>query len=118
MHELALCSAIFDIVEANCAGHQVVKVEIEVGAFRQVVPATLVSCWEMLIERTALRGAELVIFDHRATVSCRDCCLESMLAAPVLRCAGCGSRRVRVIDGGELRVVAIEVETTDVAVAL
>lgn len=113
MHELALCAGISDVVEASSGGRRVVRVELQVGAFRQVVPATLAACWEMVTEHSSLAGSQLVIDHLPAVVACRDCGARTVLVAALLRCAACGSQRVTLVDGDELRVVAIEVEVDE-----
>ena len=40
VHELSICRSLADIVERHAEGRQVTGVRVQVGHFRQVVPAT------------------------------------------------------------------------------
>ena len=111
MHELSLCSEIVRIVEANSAGRAVLSVELRIGMARQVVPATLANCWEVITERGPLAGAVLEIEHVPVRLRCRDCDTVSQISTPSFRCSGCDGTDLQMVSGDELSVVAIDVES-------
>jgi len=54
VHELSLCRSIAVVVGEHAAGRPVERVRVRIGAFRQVVPETLVYCWGLLNDGSAL----------------------------------------------------------------
>lgn len=111
MHELALCQSISRIGLRACGGRPVVRITIDVGALRQVVPATLVSCWSFVSADSLLTGSQLVVNDIPAVIECQECGQRTRLNQPFMVCGECGSRQVSVISGREFSVRSIDVET-------
>lgn len=111
MHELSLCQSIYAIVERASEGRQVIAVELAIGQLRQVVPDTLVHCWRLVTEETALAGSRLDIDHIPVSLRCRRCLGETTMDDEVsIACGRCGSVDTTVIGGEELLVTAVEVE--------
>lgn len=111
MHELSLCQSIYGIVERASEGRPVICVDLEVGQLRQVVPETLVHCWRLVTEDTALAGSRLAIDHVPVSLRCRKCLGETTLAeAFSISCGRCGSFDTTVVGGEQLLVTAVEVE--------
>jgi hydrogenase nickel incorporation protein HypA/HybF len=108
MHELALARAVVAIVEEHADGRRVARVELEVGRLRQVVPDALAFSFELAARGSAAEGAELAIEQVPVRVECRACKATSDVDAFPFACAACGGRDVEVVDGEQLRVVALE----------
>ena len=108
MHELSLCRSIAGIVGDHAAGRPVERVRVRVGAFRQVVPETLVYCWSLVNEGTDLAGATLDVEEVPAVAECRSCGESTQLSLPVLRCGDCESRDVRLVSGEEFLVTSLD----------
>lgn len=108
MHELSLCRSIAVVVGEHAAGRPVERVRVRIGAFRQVVPETLVYCWELLNDGTDLAGSILDVEAVPAVVECRGCGARSELAVPVLRCAACAGRDVMLLSGEEFLVASLD----------
>ncbi len=117
MHELSIAAAAVEICRAESDGGRVVRVELEVGRLRQVVPDALAFAFELVAQGTPVEGAELVIHEVPVRVACADCAVEAEVSAFPLACARCGSLAVEVVGGEELRVEALEIEHEHVAVA-
>ena len=109
MHELALCRSISQIALRASRGRRVRRVEIDVGALRQVVPPTLVSCWDIVRRGTPLADAELAVNDIAAVVTCDECGARTQLVEPYLLCGACGSAKVSVLSGREFLVRSLDV---------
>jgi hydrogenase nickel incorporation protein HypA/HybF len=110
MHELSLAEAIVDVATRHAAGRRVVRVEVKVGHLRQVVPDSLQFAFGLVVQGTALDGAELAIAHIPAAGRCRDCGAESVMEDFPLCCAHCGGLDVDVLAGEELLVDALELE--------
>ena len=59
MHELSISSAIVDTALRHAGGRRVTRVDVTVGALRQVVPESLAFYFEIVSRDTACAGAEL-----------------------------------------------------------
>lgn len=109
MHELALCTAIADIVARRASERRVAVVHVRVGELRQVVPETLAFCWTMVTDGTDLDGARLEIERVPAVVHCRACeDIGPLSGAFALACPACGSFEVDITAGEEFDVVALD----------
>ncbi|MCM3885766.1 hydrogenase maturation nickel metallochaperone HypA [Frankia sp. R82] len=115
MHELSICRSVADIVARHAAGRQVTVVRLRVGALRQVVPATLVACWDLAFaghpDGALLAGSVLEIDQVPARVSCRACGVQGALARPFVRCTACGADAgwLTLTGGEEFLVTSFEV---------
>jgi len=105
-----MCEAIARRVADRAAGRHVVRVVIQVGHLRQVVPDAMAFAWEMLTAATDLEGADLDIEHVPATVACAVCATITTLTAPVMVCGSCGSDDVELRSGDELILVYLELE--------
>lgn len=114
MHELSICRSIADVVERHAAGRAVTTVHVQVGHFRQVVPATLEYCWEMTVADGALAGSRLDVDHVPARMRCRECDVVTELTVPVLRCQQCDGVDTELLSGEELMVTSFDV--SDVAI--
>ncbi len=114
MHELSIAQSILTVTERHAAGRPVERVEVKVGHLRQVVPSALEFAFDLLVEGTALDGAELTIEEVPARGRCRRCDSETMLSSFPLACARCGSTDLELVAGEELLVEALVIEETDV----
>lgn len=109
MHELSLCRAIADTVADHAAGRAVSRVRVRIGHLRQVVPGTLVFCWDIVTDGTDLAGAALDIDHVPAAVDCPSCGARTTLERPVMVCGACDARDVALVSGDEFLVASIDV---------
>ena len=109
MHELSLCGAIAQIVGRHAAGRPVSVINVRIGQLRQVVPDTLVYCWELVSEGTSLAGSRICVEAVPARMKCRACGREAEVGdLPVFACRECGSIDGEVIAGEEFLVTSLE----------
>ena len=111
MHELSICGSIADIVTRRAAGRAVKVINVRVGQLRQVVPDTLVYCWELVSADTPLAGSRISIEAVPARIRCRSCDqVTDVGAVPVFACGGCGGFDAEVVSGEEFLITALELE--------
>jgi hydrogenase nickel incorporation protein HypA/HybF len=110
MHEVALADAVVAIAARHAGDRRVVRVELKVGALRQVVPDALEFAFGLVAEGTPVAGAELAMQFVPAAGRCRACGTQSELLAFPLLCPGCGSANLELTQGEELLVDALELE--------
>ncbi len=84
------------------------RASVRIGYLRQVVPASMSFCWDVLTDGTDLGGCELDIDHVPAVVLCRACGERTSVDLPVLACASCGTSDVMLESGEELMLVSIE----------
>ena len=110
MHELSLCGAIVDTVGEHANGREVRRVNLTIGQFRQVVPDTLLYCWDMRTKDTALDGCVLDITAVPAVIECADCGQSTTLTHPILRCGACDGANVTMTTGEEFLINSIDLK--------
>ena len=112
MHELSLCGSIANIVTRHAAGRPVSVIHVQVGQLRQVVPDTLVFCWELVSEGTPLAGSRIDVEGVPARMRCRACGHVAEVGdLPVFACCDCGSIDAEVISGEEFMVTSLDLTT-------
>jgi hydrogenase nickel incorporation protein HypA/HybF len=109
VHELSLCRAIARVASEASQGRPVRRIGLRVGTLRQVVPGTLVWCWSLVSEDTALAGSVLDVEPVPAAISCAACGQTCALTEPVLRCPACDSTDVTVVAGEEFLLTTLDV---------
>ena len=130
MHELSISSAIVDTALRHADGRRVTRVDVRVGALRQVVPESLDFYFGIVARDTLCAEAELEHEIVQARLRCPRCAREwdpapqpvasheavgTELALPVFRCAECGVPG-EIEAGDELEVESIEVEDAEAPV--
>lgn len=113
VHELSICGSIADIVTRHAAGRPVKVINVRVGQLRQVVPDTLVYCWELVSAETPLAGSRISVEPVPVRVRCRSCeRVTDVGAIPVFACGGCGGFDVEVVSGEEFLITSLELESS------
>ena len=109
MHELSICGSIADIVTKRAAGRAVKVINVRAGQLRQIVPDTLVYCWELVSEDTPLAGSRISVEFVPARIKCRSCGqLTDVGAVPVFACGACGGFNADVVSGEEFLITSLE----------
>lgn len=114
MHELSLALRIAKIAAEAAdreGGAKVRAVHVTVGPLAGVVPAALVSAFELACADSPLAGSRLVVNEAPLVIWCPTCgtlrALDSILE---MRCGRCGTASGDVRGGRELEVTAMEIE--------
>lgn len=108
MHELALSEAILDAVRQRAGDRPVVRVDVRIGHFRQVVPDALEFAWQVLTEGSEFAGVALAIDFVPAVVTCRACDGATELDLPILQCGVCESFDVALTSGDEFELASFD----------
>jgi len=114
VHELSLIASCFDVLEERAREHgatRVVQVVLKVGVMSGVVPDLLESAFDIYKKGTIAGDARLEIVVVPVKLRCPDCGGEAVREDTDFSCAGCGSRRVEIVEGREIVVERIELET-------
>jgi hydrogenase nickel incorporation protein HypA/HybF len=130
MHELSISSAIVDTALRHAGGRVVTRVDVRIGALRQVVPESLDFYFEIVSRDTACAGARLELELVEALMGCPTCGQEwdpaprpvaghEALAPvlPVFRCPACERADAEVLRGDELEVESIEITEEEQCIA-
>lgn len=112
MHEFSLAEAILrtteDVLRAN-GGGKAEKIQLRIGALRQVVPDALTFAFNILKQDTPLAEAELEWETVPARVRCKSCGTEYQPEDVFWECPSCGAMGAEVVAGEELEIVSITV---------
>jgi hydrogenase nickel incorporation protein HypA/HybF len=109
MHELSICSSIADITTRHSAGRSVVVINMRIGQLRQIVPDTLVYCWELVSADTPLAGSRISVDYVPARIRCRSCQqVTDVGEVPLFACGGCDGSDVEVVSGEEFLITSLE----------
>ena len=111
MHELSVCQALIDQVEAishERAAQRVTLIRLGIGPLSGVEPRLLEQAYPIASAGTVAADAELVIDSLPLRVSC-DACGQTTDALPNrLVCGTCGDWHTRLVSGDELQLTSVE----------
>ena len=97
------------IAERRADGRAVSAIHVRVGQLRQIVPDTLVYCWDLVTCDTTLAGSRLELEIIPARIRCRACGRTAELGdLPVFACGGCRGLDTEVIAGEEFLITALD----------
>jgi hydrogenase nickel incorporation protein HypA/HybF len=116
VHELSLVASIFEVLEEQARGHgpaRVTAVVLKVGVLAGAVPDLLESAFETYKKGTRAERARLEIVAVPVKLRCPDCGGSTVREDTDFSCAACGSRRVEIVEGRDIVVERIELETED-----
>jgi hydrogenase nickel incorporation protein HypA/HybF len=82
-----------------------------IGALSSIVDDSVQFYWDIICKDTLAEGAVLHFRRLSVELECRDCNGKYQPAGEDLACPACGSINIRVLQGKEFYVEAIEIET-------
>jgi hydrogenase nickel incorporation protein HypA/HybF len=112
MHELGITCNIVAMVREAAKGRKVSRVTLEVGRLSGVMTEAIVFCFEVVAKDTELDGATLDVREVDGHARCLACGAEFAAATLYTPCA-CGSRRLTLLRGAELKIKTMELEEVD-----
>lgn len=111
MHELPITQSILQIALDAAAGQRITAINLVIGDLSSIVDDSIQFYFDILSRDTAAEGAELRIERLRGTATCAECGHQQAATVPLAAfCESCGSPRVVITGGRELRVESIEVD--------
>lgn len=110
MHEMSITQGIIDLCLEHAGGRRVRLLDVEIGELGSVVPEAIEFCFDACSRDTLLEGARLNIIRIPGMGLCQECRQETPLAELYGSCQHCGSNRVTIVTGEEMRVREIEVD--------
>ena len=114
MHELSVCQGLMRQVERIAkenGASSVDRVVLKVGPLAGVEPALLRQAFTIAREGTVAAAAELELQGGAVRVRCRQCKGAGEAVANRLVCPDCGDWRVDVVEGEELMLMSLDLET-------
>jgi hydrogenase nickel incorporation protein HypA/HybF len=109
VHELSVCGMIAGIAERRAEGRTVAAIHVRIGQLRQIVPDTLVFCWDLVVSDTTLDGSRLELEIVPARIRCRACGVTAELGdLPVFACGSCHGVDTEVVAGEEFLITALD----------
>jgi hydrogenase nickel incorporation protein HypA/HybF len=112
MHEMSIAESVLGIIEDAVRRDgisEVRAVRLEIGQLAAVEIAALRFCFESVVRGSVAEGARLDIDESPGQAWCFACCASVPLASRVDPCPRCGSHRVQVSGGTQMRVKDLEV---------
>lgn len=117
MHEMGIAIQIAEIATASIPAEmkdaKVARVNLRVGKFAAIVPASLKFCFEIVAKDTPLADSELHIEEIPVVVRCRDCQAQWTIDEPAFQCQACQSGSIDIVSGRELDIESIEIAEED-----
>lgn len=110
MHELGITQTIVAIVAEHAGGNLVKRVTLEIGQLSAVEPDAIRFCFDVCCQGTVLEGATLEIIEIPGLGRCRHCGAAVPLTQPFGICDRCGSVKLDIVGGEELKIKEMEVD--------
>lgn len=113
MHEMSLAEGILQLLEDAARREDATRVSavyLEIGQLASVEVEALRFCFDAVIRDSVADGARLEITELPGTGWCLDCSQPVPMSDKLSGCPRCGSFRVQVTGGTEMRVRELEIE--------
>jgi len=114
MHEYSIVQSLIDLAEENAINNnakKVTKLEIKVGVLSGVEVPLLETAFNTFKEGTICEDAEFIINVQPIVIRCRECQQEHILEKNEYECPNCKSQNLEVLDGEEMYLMSLELET-------
>ena len=111
VHELSICQALIEQVEAVARKEgavQVVQVRIGIGPLSGVEPQLLEQAFQLARAGSIAATASLLIDHLPIRVSCRGCGQETAAEVTNLACGNCGNWHTTLVSGDEMLLLQVE----------
>ncbi|WP_027390123.1 hydrogenase maturation nickel metallochaperone HypA [Chrysiogenes arsenatis] len=114
MHEFSLVSALLDQCEAQAAAHNatsVTHVTVKIGMMSAVEPELFRQAYETFRLGTLCAAAPLELIVQPLVLECHQCGGTSTVNERAYHCPQCLSTHITVLDGEEMYLMSLELET-------
>jgi len=112
MHEMSLCESVLEILEQSAreeAFSSVKKVWLEIGVLSCAAPEAMRFSFDIVMKGTLAEGAGLEIIQVPALARCDQCSQDVEVTSRGEPCPVCGSERLDIRGGDQIRVKELEV---------
>jgi hydrogenase nickel incorporation protein HypA/HybF len=113
MHEMSLAENVLQIIEESARTQNFQRVRtviMEIGALAAVGPDAMRFCFDAVMRGSIADGARLEIVETAGAGRCIACNKTMPLQEQYAICPECGSARIEITGGNEMRVKELEVE--------
>jgi len=113
MHEMGVAQNIVDIAVAAAqkeGAQKITRINMIAGELRGIVPMQLSFCFGIVAKDTIASGAYLNIEEVLVTAHCENCNSDFSVEEYQYVCPKCGSAKIQLTGGTELRIKDIEIE--------
>lgn len=113
MHEASLVQSLLDQVAALLQQHgaqRVLTIRVSVGEFSGVELELFRSAYELLVDQTAARGAQLELRPVALRARCRACQCEFPVQQFRFQCPQCVSSQIEITQGEDLLLESVILE--------
>lgn len=112
MHEMSLAEGVLQLIEDAARRQEFAKVTavwLEIGQLSGVEVEAMKFCFDAVTRDSIAEGARLEIIALPGTGWCMECSQTVPMAEVFGECPQCGSHRMQVTGGTEMRVKELEV---------
>ncbi|MDD5312970.1 MAG: hydrogenase maturation nickel metallochaperone HypA [Dehalococcoidia bacterium] len=113
MHEMGVAQNILDIAVAAAqkeGAQKITRINMIAGELRGIVPMQLSFCFGIVAKDSIASGAYLNIEEVPVTAHCENCNSDFAVEEYQYICPKCGSTKIQLTGGTELRIKDIEIE--------
>lgn len=116
MHEFSIAQNIVNAIRTELkkvkpAPKRLKKARIVAGQYHQLIPENLQFAYEILIKDSPLAGSVLVIDSRPIVGVCGQCKQRTEIRGAAFLCGKCGSTSIELVEGRELYLDSLEVES-------
>jgi hydrogenase nickel incorporation protein HypA/HybF len=114
MHELSIVASLFETLDEQAEEHgakRIAGVTLKIGRLSGIVPELLASAFDMYKKGTIAEEATLTVEVVPLRVRCRACGTERHVESFVFLCAACTSPDLEILEGTEMILERIELES-------
>jgi hydrogenase nickel incorporation protein HypA/HybF len=114
MHELPVTESILEITlrhAVQAGGIRVANIYLVVGELSSIIDESVQFYWDFVSKDTLAEGAQLHFRRIPAKMRCVDCDMTYEPRSQGLTCPQCGGNDLRVLEGEEFFVEAIDIQT-------
>ncbi|GAB6044465.1 hydrogenase maturation nickel metallochaperone HypA [Caminibacter profundus] len=116
MHEYSIVDSLLKLAEEHAiknGANKVTKIEIKIGILSGVEPELLKTAFDTFKEGTMCEHADFIMRIQPVVIKCKDCNKEDTLNKDEYLCPNCGSVNIEIIDGEDMYLMSLELETPD-----
>jgi hydrogenase nickel incorporation protein HypA/HybF len=113
MHEMGIAQNILDIAVATAqkeGATKITRINLVAGELRGIEPMQLTFCFAIVAKDSMASGAYLNVEQVPVSGHCNDCKADFTIEDYAYVCPKCGSTKIEITGGTELRLKDIEID--------